>query len=78
MRIFAENLIMNTFLDKDKIECVLVSEAKIEYPKLDWSSQHIQGKTWDSRYTPDNRGQLIRGELVQIMALEDLKTLAEE
>lgn len=67
---------MNTFLDVDKIECVMVTEAKAEYPQVDWASDQVQGKTWDAPYNSayphlHNNGN----EMTQIMALEDLKTI---
>jgi hypothetical protein len=57
---------METFLDIDKIECVTVEDAKAAYPQVDWGSDRVTRLTWDA---PRN------GEIVMMMALEDLKTL---
>ena len=58
---------METFLDIDKIECVTVENAKAEYPQVDWGSDSVNRLTWD---VP------IDGKPTMIMAVEDLKTLA--
>ena len=79
VHIFAENLNMEIFLDIDNVKCVTISEAKMKYPQLDWTSRHVTDKTWDSRYYYDRSGRLLRRpEPVEIMALADLKTLLSE